>query len=209
MTEPVDVRQPPSSIEKVALAIVAAALVGFAIYGVVSDAPSTVGYLTSVVVVGALILWLRRRPIPPFLAIALALDAIVHMAGGMVTLKGGDVLYDGSIGPFITSWDTHLLQYDHLVHAFGSFVATLALWVLVVPPGTTGTGRRNMIVLCLLASLGIGAANEAVEFVATLAHHGAHVGGYMNTGWDLMANALGAVMGAIVLAVAPTVLEPA
>ena len=32
-----------------------------------------------------------------------------------------------------------------------------------------------------------------IEFLLTMAHHGAHVGGYENTGWDLVSNLVGAV----------------
>jgi uncharacterized membrane protein YjdF len=206
MTEPEDPRPPPSSAEKVALAIVAAALLGFGAYGVATGASSTLLYLISVAVVGALVVWLRRRPLPAFLAIALALDAVAHLAGGLVS-RNGDVLYDWSIGPLITSFDTHVLQYDHLVHAYGSFVATLALWVLLVPPPPQVAHRRNLILLCLLAGIGIGAANEVIEFVATLAHRGAYVGGYFNTGWDLMFNALGAGAAALLLTIRGSVVD--
>ena len=41
---------------------------------------------------------------------------------------------------------------------------------------------------------------EQLEFIATLAHHGAHAGGYWNTGWDLIANFTGATAAGIVLA---------
>jgi hypothetical protein len=34
----------------------------------------------------------------------------------------------------------------------------------------------------------------------TLAHHGAHAGGYWNTGWDLVANFTGATAAGLVLA---------
>jgi hypothetical protein len=43
-----------------------------------------------------------------------------------------------------------------------------------------------------------------VEFIATLAHHGAHAGGYWNTGWDLIANFAGAAIAALILARAKT-----
>jgi uncharacterized membrane protein YjdF len=198
MTEMGDRRPPPSSAEKAAVAIVVVATAGFAVFGAATGADSPIGYVASVVVVAALILWLRTRPLPAVLAIALAVDAVAHLAGGLVHLNGS-VLYDASIGPLVTSADTHLLQYDHVVHAYGSFVATLALWVILVPPGLDATYRRNLLVLCLLAGVGIGAANESIEFVATLLHHGQYVGGYNNTGWDLIFNTLGAVMATVLL----------
>jgi hypothetical protein len=48
------------------------------------------------------------------------------------------------------------------------------------------------VVLCVLGGLGLGALNELIEFLATLAHSGSHVGGYENTGWDLLSNLVGA-----------------
>jgi hypothetical protein len=50
------------------------------------------------------------------------------------------------------------------------------------------------------AALGLGALNEMVEFLATLAHHGAHAGGYWNTGWDLVCNFIGAGAAGLVIA---------
>ena len=42
------------------------------------------------------------------------------------------------------------------------------------------------------AGLGFGALNEVVEFAATLLVPETNVGGYRNTGWDLVANLFGA-----------------
>jgi hypothetical protein len=41
-----------------------------------------------------------------------------------------------------------------------------------------------------------------------LAHHGAHVGGYFNTGWDLICNLIGAGAAGLVIAMSyPAVLR--
>ena len=42
--------------------------------------------------------------------------------------------------------------------------------------------------------MGFGALNELVEFVATLIVPETNVGGYLNTGWDLVANLFGATL---------------
>jgi hypothetical protein len=60
------------------------------------------------------------------------------------------------------------------------------------PPRTGDLGRRRRG--------GAGALNEMVEFLATLAHHGAHTGGYWNTGWDLVCNFTGAAVAGLVIA---------
>jgi hypothetical protein len=41
--------------------------------------------------------------------------------------------------------------------------------------------------------------NEIVEFAATLLVPETNVGGYLNTGWDLVANATGATTAALVI----------
>ena len=47
---------------------------------------------------------------------------------------------------------------------------------------------------------GLLAAGLAIAAVATLAHHGAHAGGYWNTGWDLVCNFIGASAAGLVIA---------
>jgi hypothetical protein len=170
----------------------------FVVYGVVADADSKGVYVGSVVLIAALIGWVRTDPIPGALVIALAVDAAAHMAGGLLAV-GNDVLYNGSIGARSNGLHTHVLQYDHLVHATGTMLATLTLWVLLVRPfaGVVPTGP--MVVLCVLGALGIGAINETIEYIATISHQAAHVGGYDNIGWDLISNTVGALVGAVII----------
>ncbi|MBN2024308.1 MAG: hypothetical protein JW809_16110 [Pirellulales bacterium] len=65
-----------------------------------------------------------------------------------------------------------------------------------VPKPTLG-----LMTLCVAAGMGFGAANEVVEFIATLALPGTNVGGYENTGWDLVANLVGCVAAATIIAI--------
>ena len=55
------------------------------------------------------------------------------------------------------------------------------------------------LVLCGAAGMGFGALNEVVEFAATLMMPSTNVGGYVNTGWDLVANLAGCVIAAIII----------
>jgi hypothetical protein len=178
--------------------MVVTAIVGFGVYGFATGAPSTVAYLLSVVAVGFVIRRFRHDPIPGPLAIGLAVAAAVHLAGGLVRV-GDDVLYNASIGTHVASLHTHVLQYDHFAHAFATFVGTLTLWTLLAPPTSSVSTRRGLIVLCVLAGLGVGGINETIEFLATIAHAGAGVGGYTNTGWDLVSNLLGATAAGAVI----------
>lgn len=102
-----------------------------------------------------------------------------------------DVLYNASLGG-------QLFRYDHLVHASGVAIGTLTLWMLAVP---AGNGRDAIPVwVWMLGGLGLGALNETIEFLTTLANHGSHVGGYTNTGWDLVSNVVGAAGAGLCIA---------
>ena len=54
-----------------------------------------------------------------------------------------------------------------------------------------GDLRAALAAVSLLMGVGLGALNEVVEFAATR-FMSTNVGGYVNTGWDLVANLVGA-----------------
>jgi len=195
-----DDRAPFSRAERGALGVVVVALVGFGVYGRLTGAPSTVAYLGTVAAVGAVVGRCRRAPLPVPLAVALAGLALAHLAGGLVGV-GHDVLYNASLGG-------PAFRYDHPVHAAGVFLGALAIWVLLVAPAVGSAQRRTGIAMSVLGGLGLGALNETIEFLTTVAHAGAHVGGYANTGWDLVCNVIGAVAAGVVLDLRPRQFEP-
>jgi hypothetical protein len=141
----------------------------------------------------------------------LSLWGLAHMAGGLM--------------PVPTSWpikgDTHvlynwwivpgMLKYDQLVHAYGFGLVTWICWQSL----RGDLARRGVIVkptfglltLCVAAGMGFGAVNEVVEFAATLTLPGTNVGGYENTGWDLVSNLVGCLVAAAVISVRQLVLE--
>ena len=47
--------------------------------------------------------------------------------------------------------------------------------------------------------MGFGALNEVIEFVATLTVPETNVGGYVNTGWDLVSNMIGSITAAVLI----------
>lgn len=143
----------------------------------------------------------------------LSIWGALHMAGGLVTVPGdwsvhGDlrVLYnwwiveggatsDGEPGGF--------LKYDQAVHAFGFAVATWLCWQglrgALSEAGASGLRPTpGLMVLVAAAGMGLGALNEVVEFAATRVTV-TNVGGYVNTGWDLVYNAIGASIAAVII----------
>lgn len=168
-------RRPLSRAERSSLIAALIAVAGFAVYGVATDAPSTVAYVASVLTVGAFVLRLRIDPLPAPLASALAFLAATHLAGGLVRVGGG-VLYNAHLG-------SEVFQYDHLVHSSAVFVGTLVLWEIFARRGVpAGRAAPPTVILVVLAGLGLGAVNETVEFLTTMLNQGSYVGGYTNTG---------------------------
>lgn len=63
----------------------------------------------------------------------------------------------------------------------------------------------GLLTLCVAGGMGFGAANEVVEFFATLTIPGTNVGGYANTGWDLVANSAGCLIAAMAIRIVENV----
>ena len=131
---------------------------------------------------------------------ALSFWGLLHMAGGLVPVPeswpiAGDirVLYSAWIIP-------GRFKYDHFVHAYGFGVTTWVCWqILRAMLGGNALPSFGKLFFCVAASLGFSALNEIVEFIAVLSIPNTNVGGYMNTGWDLVSNLVGAVIAAILI----------
>ncbi len=163
-------------------------------------------FYIAVMVVLVAVVWLVHRAVGLSRGAlwALSLWGLAHMAGGLVRVPegwptlGSSVLYNLWLVP-------GRLKYDQVVHAFGFGVTTWVCWQALVS-AFAGRGVRvrptaGLMVLVAAAGLGFGALNEIVEFAATLLVPETNVGGYENTGWDLMANLVGVVIVATVLRV--------
>ena len=144
----------------------------------------------------------RAITLHPLALWGLSLWGLVHMAGGLVPIPeawprlGRPVLYNLWLFP-------GLLKYDQLVHAYGFGLMTWVCWqglqrafaahqVAVRPtPG--------LLALCIAGANGFGALNEVIEFIASLTIQGTNVGGYENTGWDLVSNLVGSLFAAAMI----------
>ena len=134
---------------------------------------------------------------------ALSLWGLLHMMGGLITVPEGwpvngesRVLYNFWLIP-------DFLKYDHVVHGFGFGVTTWVCWQgmksILRRTSASVTPTFGLMVLAWAAGLGFGAANEVIEFIAVLLVPNTNVGGYMNTGWDLVANLIGAVFAVVMI----------
>ncbi len=125
--------------------------------------------------------------------IGLSIWGIAHMFGGS-TLLGEPRIYARILYPVLTTGDTTLFRYDHLLHFYFYVVMTSVIYQIskkYFRPDANWTIVSAMIVF---ASIGVGAFNEIVEFLPVLFLKETGVGGYYNVAWDIVFNALGAVV---------------
>ncbi len=128
----------------------------------------------------------------------LTIWGILHMSGGGMMI-GDHVLYAQILLPISESYQ--ILKYDQLIHAYGFGLSTLVVYELLKPllKETHGKWVRLGIVI-VMAGTGLGALNEVIEFFATVIMPETGVGGYVNTGLDLVFNLIGAtIVGVFIL----------
>lgn len=134
---------------------------------------------------------------------SLSIWGLVHMLGGLMPVPDGWPI-NGDQRVLYSLWlIPDLLKYDHVVHAYGFGVTTWVCWE-GIRAALAATGRLvaptfGLMVLAAAAGMGFGALNEIIEFAATLLVPETNVGGYVNTGWDLVANLVGAGVAAALI----------
>jgi uncharacterized membrane protein len=156
------------------------------------------------VLIGVVTLVHRAMTLSAALLWALSVWGLLHMVGGLVPLPQGwpfhgehAVVYSWWIIP-------QRLKYDQLIHAWGFGVTTWVCWHCLRASLQRGFGIQlqptfGVMVICAAAGVGFGALNEVVEFIAVLTIPNTNVGGYENTGWDLVANLCGATVAALAI----------
>ena len=159
-----------------------------------------------VVLIGVMSLVHSRVKLTPALLWAFSVWGLAHMAGGLCPLPAGWP-YNGDHAVLYSLWlIPERLKYDQIVHAYGFGVTTWLCWHILrnglrQPDGSALRPTFGMLVLCAAAGMGFGALNEVIEFIAVLTLPNTNVGGYENTGWDLVANLVGTIIAALVIRV--------
>jgi len=128
----------------------------------------------------------------------LSIWGLLHMAGGGLIVNG-NVLYALKIIHLFNIGDTYVLKFDQFVHAFGFGVTVLVVWHLLKPYLNNKTNYKIIYPLLVAISMGAGALNEIVEFMAVVAFPQTGVGGYYNTALDLVSNMFGAIIGVCIV----------
>jgi hypothetical protein len=161
----------------------------------------------SPLLIAAVALIHRKIDLPLSLLWALSLLGFVHVLGGLIVLPPG---YPTAGKPYLYNlWlIPGRLKFDQVVHTYGNAIATWLCWhllrysiALVVKRKIQDIpARPAFLLVCFLAGIGVGALNELLEFGATQTVPGdTNVGGYVNTGWDLVSNTLGGLITVLVI----------
>ncbi|MEE4186737.1 MAG: hypothetical protein V2J12_13310 [Gammaproteobacteria bacterium] len=156
------------------------------------------------VLIGVVLVVHRRVSLAPATLWCLSVWGALHMAGGLVHVPVGwpvagdsNVLYNLWLLP-------QMLKFDQVVHAYGFGVATWVCWQglragVGGQPGRPVQPTPGLVLLAATAGMGLGAVNEVIEFAAVLLLPNTNVGGYINTGWDLVANMFGSLVAAVLI----------
>jgi len=161
-------------------------------------------YIVVVVLLIGLVLVVHRRvQLSQGALWALSIWGLAHMMGGLVAIPEGWPV-NGETRVLYSLWlIPERLKYDHIVHAYGFGTTTWVCWQglrsILRSYDANAQPTLGLMVLSAAAGLGFGALNEVVEFAAVLLVPETNVGGYINTGWDLVANSVGATFAAILI----------
>lgn len=165
-------------------------VIAFGAYGFAVGARLTTTYIV-VVTLGIVVIALADESVrfSRLVIAALTVWGVSHLAGGIIELDDDRILYNAVFG----RW----LHLDNAVHFVGFGAAGLAWWEALRQRLREPIGRWTPLVATLVAAMGSGAFNEVVEFGATHAF-ATNVGGYQNTGRDLVANMLGGIVAGVI-----------
>ena len=168
--------------------VLATYLVALCVFGLVTGSPLTVPYVLIVAFAFVGLAFAEDRVhFSLVVLVGLLLWGLGHLAGGIVELSGDRILYNG----LFTRW----IHFDNVVHFVGFGIAGLACWeALGVWLPTDDVPTVATVAFVALLACGVGAVNEVVEFAITHALPETQIGGYENTGRDLVANLLGGLL---------------
>ncbi len=160
-----------------------------------------VGFMAAVM---ALVLHVHRRVTLALASLwGMSVWGLLHLAGGLVAVPAG---WPISGLPVLYSWwlIPDVLKFDNVVHTYGFGMTTWVCWqglaASLSSPGQPVRITVGRLTLAAAAGQGFGALNEVLEFAVTLIVPNTNVGGYVNTGWDLVCNLLGSVVAVVVIA---------
>ena len=142
---------------------------------------------------------LKITKFPVLILWLVSIWGLMHILGGSVPTPDG-VLFAYKIYPFLDlGGDFYILKYDQVVHAFLYGVMALVFWHVLTRTLNVQKPIWILVIIALMASMGVSAMNEIMEFLIAMSVEQNGVGGYENAMLDLIFNFSGAVLALFIL----------
>ena len=136
---------------------------------------------------------------PTYLLWLISFWGILHILGGSVQTQDG-VLFAYRISPFLDfGGEFYVLKYDQVVHAYLYGVMSLVFLHLIRRTLSAGGQLWIIVLIAVMASMGMSAMNEIMEFLIAINLEQNGVGGYENAMLDLIFNFAGAAIAPALL----------
>ena len=174
-------------------------ILGFTIYYVSIQNYEFLIYIGVLVAVALLVLLTLKKTKLDYLALwGLSIWGLLHMMGGGVRINGESLYRLRIVEILDRGGDFFILKMDQVIHFYGFLVAAIVVFQLLAPHFKVNERGRLAMFLAFIGSMGLGALNEVVEFIAFISLSKTGVGDLYNTGLDLIFNMFGAFIGSII-----------
>jgi len=157
--------------------------------------------VTMLIMISILVYMDKRVKFSALVLGGLALWGFIHLAGGLIPIPETWTVFK-TTSPVLYDLKPHhfLPKYDQVVHAFGFGICLIAAYEALKAHLKRDLPLTFPIYMALfLIAMGLGAINEMIEFIAGISIPNTNVGGYTNTGWDLISNATGTLISMLYL----------
>ena len=146
-----------------------------------------------VAIMGSVLLTVSYTDFPHWLLWLLSFWGLMHVLGGAVQIDGG-VLFGYHIYPFLDlGGDFYILKYDQVVHMYLYGVVAMMTYHLLRNILVIKNHTKLIVLMAIMASVGVSALNEIMEFLIAVTVERNGVGGYENAMLDLIFNLSGAM----------------
>ncbi len=150
------------------------------------------------VIVAGVIIKYALHKLDLFALWGLSIWGFLHMVGGGVKLNGVSVYATKLIEIVSITDQFYILKMDQVIHFYGFFIAAVVLFQLLRSHLKSPASLKFGIFMSWVGSMGLGALNEVVEFIALVSLTQTGVGDVYNMGLDLCFNLAGALAGSLV-----------
>lgn len=172
-------------------------ILAYGIYYLFKQDYEFLSYILVIIVIAVIIgLTLKVSKLDYLALWGLSIWGFLHLSGGGIRFNGHSLYSTHLIELINHGGDYYILKMDQVIHFFGFLVTAIVIYELLAPRVKPATSKSLLIFLAWIGSMGLGALNEVIEFLAFLSLKQTGVGDVYNTGLDLIFNLLGAFVGA-------------